>query len=77
MEANNYFPSNGTEGCWFIEKYCDTCYKRYNCTILMRSLIGKEPKQWIYNEENEPTCTSFCKKRPLNKKHNINAPTLF
>lgn len=60
----NYMPSNGSEGCWFMSIYCDKCYKKNSCTILSKSLVGNQPKQWIYNENNKPTCTSFNPNRP-------------
>lgn len=68
MKVENYFPSNGTEGMEFIEKYCDNCYKEKFCTILTGSMIGKEPKQWIYDENGIPYCTSQKTERPRRKE---------
>ena len=64
MENKLYMPSNGTEGQIFMEKYCDKCYKEKNCNMLLNSMIGKQPKQWIYDKNNKPTCTSFNPNRP-------------
>lgn len=55
-----YFPSNGTEGEQFFSAWCERCYKYNQCTILDGSLLkSKEPKQWIYDNNGKPTCTSF------------------
>jgi len=74
MEENRkYQPSNGTEGCWFIGKFCDGCAnEKYShtqaegdkqCDILSATLIHdvndeEYPKEWIY-KDGEPTCTAF------------------
>ena len=77
--GKQYYPSNGTEGCLFMEKYCYKCYKEKQCRILTNSLIGKHPKQWIINERNVPTCTSFNPNKPKQKKKvkSNNLPNLF
>jgi hypothetical protein len=70
----SYQPSNGTEG-WFFEcKFCDNCTKdkqRHtndtndpSCEILLSAMCfdinePEYPKEWIYNDKNEPTCTAF------------------
>jgi hypothetical protein len=80
MEAENYFPSNGTEGMEFIAKYCDNCYKEKYCIILTNSMIGKEPKQWIYDKNGNPYCTSQKTERSKrNKNKNLlkRLPKLF
>lgn len=76
MKKNNkrpYCPSNGTEGMWFTDKYCMNCFHcdpdpegKKQCEILMRSMLYHVnepgyPKEWIYNEDNEPTCTNYKK----------------
>jgi hypothetical protein len=73
-----YYPANGTDGMIFTSEFCDRCYKRYGCSILMKSLVGIEPKQWVY-ENSEPICTSFNPNRPARKKvSKVNtAPKLF
>lgn len=67
IKSEYYLPSNGTEGSIFMSIFCDKCYKSNNCTILLKSLIGKQPKQWIYDESNKPFCSSFNAKRPKSK----------
>ena len=74
--AKRYRPSNGTEGCCFIETYCMNCIHEkfshtYNdddkkCDILSRTMIyeinEKEyPEEWQYDENNRPCCTAFKK----------------
>lgn len=68
-----YQPSNGTEGMIFTEKYCMNCINcdpdpsgEKQCQILLATLIhninDKEyPKEWVYNENSKPTCTSWVK----------------
>ena len=67
LSGTKYIPSNGTEGMIFMAEFCDKCYKRHSCTILTKSLIGQQPKQWVYDDEDKPTCTSFSAKRPKRK----------
>lgn len=68
-----YCPSNGTEGMWFTGKFCDNCINQHpdpenpkQCDILMRSMFygvndKKFPEEWIYDENNKPTCTAWVK----------------
>ena len=71
-----YRPSNGTEGMIFVSNWCENCiHGKYEhtgdtndnpCEILTRSYFydikDKEyPKEWIYNDKDIPTCTSFVK----------------
>ncbi len=62
-----WYPSNGTEGEWFIGKYCYHCFNdkgvftgdpddKY-CDILARSFGGEKVDEWIETEDG-PTCTS-------------------
>jgi hypothetical protein len=60
-----YMPSNGTEGEWFMDQFCYRCQKDTinrggftQCSILGRSFLGEQPKQWVYVDD-KPTCTSF------------------
>ena len=77
-EDNSYYPSNGTEGDQFQSVWCDKCYKKNSCSILNSSYTGKHVKQWIYDDDMNPTCTSFNANRPAPKhKENNNLPTLF
>ncbi len=73
-----FYPSNGTEGALFELNNCDNCYKRSGCTIKRNAYFGVKPKQWIYNSENKPICTSLQKNRPKAKsKRDPNELTLF
>ena len=76
---NKFYQSNGTEGMIFEATFCKSCYKYNQCTILTNSLIGKQPKQWIYDNNNKPFCTSFNPSRPKAKKKvkQLNEPSLF
>ena len=68
-----YQPSNGTEGDYFIEKHCMNCLHcdpdpraKKQCVILCASLCysvnePEYPKEWIYDENNNPTCTKWQK----------------
>ena len=74
-EHKKYYPSNGTDGLFFIANWCEWCYKERNCTILAGSMTGKQPKQWIYGDDGKPTCTSFAqqpkKKRVKNSDNKL------
>lgn len=73
MSSRKYQPSNGTEGMWFTEKFCDRCLNQHpdpdnpkQCMILCRSMCysvkDKEyPEEWVYDDGNKPTCTAFVK----------------
>ena len=62
-----YMPSNGTEGMMFTGEFCDTCINQHpdpdkqpQCnSILLKSLIGEQPPEWIYNATGHPTCTAY------------------
>jgi len=65
--GDSFYPSNGTDGDSFMEKFCYNCTKdtggrggKTYCSIVTGALIGKKPKQWIY-QDGKPTCTSFVK----------------
>ncbi len=68
-----YRPSNGSEGEWFMGRYCENChfdqkYQRtqdgkHGCKIIVYSFaydIGhpKYPKEWV-EDENGPRCTKY------------------
>jgi hypothetical protein len=68
--SNKYRPSNGTEGMWFQDKFCDNCCKDMRhasnggCQILLRTLTHdtkdeEYPLEWTYNKNGNPTCTAF------------------
>ena len=74
-----YRPSNGSEGEWFTDKFCDQCLKdkewrekeKNPCDILGRSMAfntreEQYPKEWIYGENGSPTCTAFVLDTPEN-----------
>jgi hypothetical protein len=73
----NYTPSNSTDGMEFMAKYCDNCYKVNQCTILTNALIGNDVKQWDYDENDMPVCTSFKAERPKKKVNQSNENSLF
>lgn len=76
-----YRPSNGSEGCWFEEKFCDKCSKEtwnpetdkgLKCPILDGMILydvdhNKYPVELIYDENNAPTCTAFELPKPYKK----------
>ena len=61
-----YRPSNGSEGEWFMSRWCDRCVKDSEakpCRILGRTMAfdtrDKEyPGEWI-EDGNGPKCTAF------------------
>lgn len=75
--SRKYRPSNGTEGCGFIETYCMNCiHEKYlhdnscpdsgKCDILSRTMVfdindKKYPEEWTYDETNRPICTAWVK----------------
>ena len=74
--GKKYCPSNGTEGMIFVSKFCEQCiHEKFmhtqnendkKCDIFSRTLIhdvtDKEyPLEWQYDENGNPTCTSFVK----------------
>lgn len=68
-----YRPSNGSEGMWFTDKYCMKCLHcdpnpdgAKQCMILCNTMVydtnDKEyPKEWIYDENDQPKCTKYHK----------------
>lgn len=74
--GEKYQPSNGSEGCGFVELFCCNClhekfmhtqnHEDKKCDIFSRTLIydteDKEyPEEWTYDENNNPTCTAWQK----------------
>lgn len=68
-----YQPSNGSEGCAFMDKFCEHCvHEKFShtgdrndkcCDILSRSMAydidhPKYPEEWIYPESGSPVCTA-------------------
>ena len=76
----SYRPSNGSEGIWFEDKFCQKCAKEtwnaetdkgIKCPILDGMLLygidEKEyPSELIYEDKN-PTCTAFKLPKPYKK----------
>lgn len=72
-ERKPYQPSNGTEGMHFTDMYCMQCINcdpnpegEKQCEILMMSMCyyahePEYPKEWIYDNEGQPTCTAWVK----------------
>lgn len=68
-----YRPSNGSEGVWFTDKFCDQCANNHpnpdhpmQCMILCRSFChdinhSDYPEEWQYDANDNPTCTAFKK----------------
>ena len=68
-----YQPSNGSEGDYFMSEFCMNCINcdpdpdgKKQCDILGRTLcLGVDdpnyPTEWIYNDNDEPTCTAWVK----------------
>lgn len=65
-----YTPANGTEGCWFMTKFCENCIKDHavnhggaepdydgGCQILARSFSEQQP-EWV-EMDSGPFCTAY------------------
>jgi hypothetical protein len=70
--SKSYEPSSLDERRWFTGLWCDNCVRGYfvdeeegpDCDILFNSAWYKPgqpdyPKEWIYDERGQPTCTAF------------------
>ena len=61
-----YQPSNGSEGEWFMTKYCYRCEhynERVGCPIVNNTMLydvrsAEYPREWVYQEDG-PVCTAF------------------
>lgn len=65
--SGKYRPSSGTEGMWFMDNWCANCAAKNICRIIARTMAydkddPKYPKQWIYDNEGDPVCTSFAER---------------
>lgn len=72
-EERKYRPSNGSEGEWFFRDWCDQCAAYNICKIWPATMAygtdhPKYPKQWIYDKDDVPTCTSFSEKKSRGPK---------
>ena len=68
-----YMPSNGSEGDFFIEKWCMNCacdnqyqsdviivqHGSVQCSIIDDSMLGNHVDQWRYGDDDKPMCTGF------------------
>lgn len=61
--TKRYRPSNGTDGDWFWSVTCAKCIKRSGCTIYINAMCGASPRQWVYDADGSPTCTSMQERR--------------
>ena len=73
MKGKPYRPSNGTEGDYFIDEFCMNCINcnpdpdgEKQCDILRDTFvfdISDEgyPKQWVYDDNEKPSCTDWIK----------------
>lgn len=70
--GEKYRPSNGTEGCFFQEAFCDHCKHDKSirdgtgdgCRILAATMAydvedEKYPVEWQYGNDGQPKCTAF------------------
>ena len=63
--AKPYRPSTGTEGEWFITRWCCECErdKDHDCPIVANTFVysvddPRYPKEWIYTDDGAE-CTAF------------------
>lgn len=69
-----YRPSNGSEGCAFMDHFCEHCANEkfihtnrhgdLQCNIADRSMIydlkdPEYPSEWTYDQDGLPTCTAW------------------
>ncbi len=57
-----YRPSNGTEGEWFMSRFCYHCLadsEESPCEILGEAMAGGEPDEWREDGPRGPRCTAF------------------
>lgn len=67
-----YRPSNGSEGAFFMEKWCDRCeHDRAfregagdSCEIIARSMVfsveeERYPKELVYGDDGWGSCTAY------------------
>lgn len=74
-EGKYFMPSNGTEGDVFTQAFCMNCINcdpnpdgKKQCDIWARSMLHwmepnhpEYPKEWVFNPEGWPVCTSWQK----------------
>lgn len=66
-----YQPSNGSEGDWFVSKYCMNCLNcnpdpngSKQCEILAKTMVYDSndddyPSEWTFDDLGSPICTSW------------------
>lgn len=62
-----YTPSNGSEGDVFMARWCERCAKdgfteehpENGCKIIVESMCGMEPPQWVIDAKGWPMCAEF------------------
>lgn len=66
-----YRPSNGSEGEWFFNTYCDRCWfdRTEDCPILAATLVyevddPEYPKEWVDDGDRCGRCTQFTDHEP-------------
>ncbi len=69
MAIRKYRPANGSEGDYFMERFCNQCVHENQeedkcCHILTATEIFGEddkyyPEQWQYGADGKPLCTKF------------------
>lgn len=71
-----WHPSNSSDGMWFESEFCDKCAReRWNpetgkgqqCSILNKVLLGGQPDELQYSDDDKPTCTAFKLPEPRKK----------
>lgn len=71
MTDSPYCPSNGSEGEWFMSKWCARCVKdtaSKPCAIIGRTMSldvtdKGYPREWV-EDDRGPRCTAFSDHRP-------------
>lgn len=73
-----YQPSNGTEGCFFEDKFCSQCKNEkfmhtakdgdkicdiYSNTMIYDTKDPEYPKEWTFDADGQPTCTAYVFKK--------------
>lgn len=82
--TKKYQPSNGTEGCGFMEVFCERCTKNRpnakngGCGRLCRAMAydidhEKYPSEWVVDDDGRnPRCTAFRDKSTIKRqRHNM------
>jgi hypothetical protein len=77
-KVRTYIPSNGSEGIMFTTAFCDRC--KYgqsgletkpdleDCDIYLDSMVGNQPREWVYYQGN-PVCLCFEEKKHKGRPH--------